>query len=691
MSDFMFVFVYVFHFAGIILCIQQAMRWFRKQGGAPRLISLSPLRNDSQRSDLTKEDLETPKRQIKHKSRQDKSPGPWARNKISNRNETNCYNVEESVVFTEKCSRKRNKSRTRNSSGSIADDGHSREKRNPLLDKVKNTKLSCFRSASNASQLENPSTSSACSSKTLEEKSELKTTLCEYSDFDKAHVVQPDDLLFDTLPKSSCFSAKLRAISEKYLQSSTNRFLTKLYKTQVGFSSESSVSKSCKKKAVSAKLRSFSYGALPGVEEFQKKHNPLFHEDESHILDDTEDQLVLMDNEETDSGIIVTDSASSSFLENESFRCGSSASNGNYSLVETKNAHYLDCDNLNSRLLPDVTPPLPCKDISKKSKTFLVRLQKNCPTEDIGVIIATPKKYRNGFVIVQIVPGTIADRNDSLTIGDKIININGVWLTGITVHEAQQALETASLTIDLIVSRTVSNNQARPRPLGIIESSVDYENVTFPKTNPAELTPVSALKRRQPVFQKNSANQSNSSKMSRRSLASYSDQNNQQERHSDRSYQEPSENYSSCLYINKNEVHDITATTNFCTLPRRPRSTVCTFHTFILEKGPGKKALGFTIVGGRDSPKGAIGIFVKTILENGQAAEDGRLRAGDEILAVNGHVCHDISHAEAVLLFKSIKSGPVALHICRRTRNKSMSTKAMSCTDIIQSSVNPTA
>lgn len=43
---------------------------------------------------------------------------------------------------------------------------------------------------------------------------------------------------------------------------------------------------------------------------------------------------------------------------------------------------------------------------------------------------------------------------------------------------------------------------------------------------------------------------------------------------------------------------------------------------------------------------------------------------GDEILAVNGQVCHDISHAEAVQLFKNIKSGPVALHVCRRVKSK---------------------
>uniref|UniRef100_A0A182YCG5 PDZ domain-containing protein n=1 Tax=Anopheles stephensi TaxID=30069 RepID=A0A182YCG5_ANOST len=111
----------------------------------------------------------------------------------------------------------------------------------------------------------------------------------------------------------------------------------------------------------------------------------------------------------------------------------------------------------------------------------------------------------------------------------------------------------------------------------------------------------------------------------------------------------------------------------FCTLPRHGPNAF-TIRQARFSKGNGAKALGFSIVGGKDSPKGSMGIYVKTIYPNGQAAEKGTLQAGDEVLSVNGKAFQGLSHQEAINVFKAIKTGEVVILIGRRNNRRKLET-----------------
>nr|XP_023483128.1 multiple PDZ domain protein isoform X4 [Equus caballus] len=80
--------------------------------------------------------------------------------------------------------------------------------------------------------------------------------------------------------------------------------------------------------------------------------------------------------------------------------------------------------------------------------------------------------------------------------------------------------------------------------------------------------------------------------------------------------------------------------------------------SIMLDRGP--DGLGFSIVGGYGSPHGDLPIYVKTVFAKGAASEDGRLKRGDQIIAVNGQSLEGVTHEEAVAILKRTK-GTVTL------------------------------
>lgn len=69
--------------------------------------------------------------------------------------------------------------------------------------------------------------------------------------------------------------------------------------------------------------------------------------------------------------------------------------------------------------------------------------------------------------------------------------------------------------------------------------------------------------------------------------------------------------------------------------------------TIVFVKAVGKP-LGFSLCGGRGSKLGNnAGIFVKAIQESGEAAKDGRLQVGDEIMFINEESLDGFTHKMA--------------------------------------------
>ena len=72
--------------------------------------------------------------------------------------------------------------------------------------------------------------------------------------------------------------------------------------------------------------------------------------------------------------------------------------------------------------------------------------------------------------------------------------------------------------------------------------------------------------------------------------------------------------------------------------------------------------IGITIVGGDSSSKQDVGLFVKSVTKDGSAFQDGRIKPGDRIIAINNESVDGKEHHEAVKIIKHSK-GKVKLLI----------------------------
>jgi len=338
----------------------------------------------------------------------------------------------------------------------------------------------------------------------------------------------------------------------------------------------------------------------------------------------------------------------------------------------------------------------------------------------LGVIIAKVQlRDLNcaGYQVIYFLEGGTAKRSNRLALGDELVNINGKRLRGVAIERVRHIFDECGRTADAVVARTRTSMSS----LSLTTLLTQYEATDLINLSDTLLSNMDCGVQATviSVGEEMASTGRPAAQLNVTDLAHTAVDTPHVTRHciqlppkhsnvskvtdnpskKDNELSDISKNSESGMPTNHSRKTSSVTTSStgtdgelssYCTLPRKGRHSNASqnFHTVVFEKGHGKKSLGFSIVGGRDSAKGNIGIFVKTILSTGQAAYDGKLMEGDEILAVNGQPLHGLSHNEAIAVFKRIRSGTVNLQCARRPTSRisrsGMSTpKSRSCEDIL--------
>ncbi|XP_050462015.1 uncharacterized protein LOC126857001 isoform X2 [Cataglyphis hispanica] len=297
-----------------------------------------------------------------------------------------------------------------------------------------------------------------------------------------------------------------------------------------------------------------------------------------------------------------------------------------------------------TRFLSDIIQPL-----TRVRRCCLIQLHKRDPKESLGIRLAQQRLGDLRYIVVQLESDGIAHRDGRLRLGDEIVEVEGKELRTLeSLEEVQEFLKSSTgntIRLTTAYEETVPQVYENPSPntlLGEYEYLENARNLSDMSLIDAEMNHASSS-----VMETTKKKKKKTTDVSAESL--------QPRKRPDFL---PISAHLSENQKNKNSGPE----------PVTELQQYLTKHMARFEKGYGKPSLGFSVVGGRDSPRGDMGIFVRRIFPGGQADISKSLFQGDEILTLNGQILKGRTHQEVIELFKTVREGTVELEITRRHR-----------------------
>ncbi|XP_036208779.1 inaD-like protein isoform X4 [Myotis myotis] len=298
---------------------------------------------------------------------------------------------------------------------------------------------------------------------------------------------------------------------------------------------------------------------------------------------------------------------------------------------------------------------------------FPVDLQKKAG-RGLGLSIVG-KRNGNGVFISDIVKGGAADLDGRLIRGDQILSVNGEDMRNASQETVATVLKCAQGLVQLEIGRLRAGSWAASRKIS--QNSQGSQHSTHSSFHPALAPVISSLQSLVGTKKASDPSPRNSgTDMGPRTVEII--------RVGDRIVSingQPLDGLSHADVVNllKNAygriILQVVADTNISAIATQLENLSTGYHLgsptadhhpedtetpppkiITLEKG--SEGLGFSIVGGYGSPHGDLPIYVKTIFAKGAAADDGRLKRGDQILAVNGETLEGVTHEQAVAILK---------------------------------------